>query len=363
MLNGCTYNKVILDENGKVIDIITLEANSAFERIVGIPRSEILGKRATTISGLPAYKNFIRENRQVFNNMVEVALTGKSLVEEFYFVAIKKWLRHSLYSPKKYYFIALIEDITKRKELEQKIADHTKNLEKLVEERTRQLKDAEHLAAVGQTAGMIGHDIRNPLQAITNELYIIKQTLNNEAESKLKMEIMDGLVFFQEQIDYISKIVFDLQDYSRIIKPKFVNSDLPRIVSDVLKSFRFPSKYDVSVNIRQGLKLKTDPILVRRILTNLINNSIQAMPEGGKLAVSAEKKERIIIIEVSDTGKGIPEKVKPLIFKPLFTTKAKGQGLGLAVVKRLVDSLRGTITFESKKNKGTTFKIILPIKK
>ena len=79
----------------------------------------------------------------------QVAVTGKSVVDELYFAALKKWLHISVYSPKKYYFVSLFEDMTKRKELEEKISDYTKNLEKIVEDRTRQLEESEHLAAIG----------------------------------------------------------------------------------------------------------------------------------------------------------------------------------------------------------------------
>ena len=85
------------------------------------------------------------------------------------------------------------------------------------------------------------------------------------------------------------------------------------------------------------------------------------MPNGGKLGVTCFIKERKIFIIVSDTGVGIPEEVKSKIFEPMFTTKAKGQGLGLAVAKRLIEALNGTITFESEKGKGTKFVIELPL--
>ncbi len=364
MLNGFTYNKIILDENGKPADLILLEANNAFENIIGVSRFELLGKKASTLITPPTFgERFYAERYALLDVFGEVALTGKSVVSEFYFASLKKWLHISVYSPKKYYFVALFEDITQRKELEEKLSDYTKNLEKLVEDRTRQLKESERLAAIGQTAGMIGHDIRNPLQAITNELYIAKQTIDTESECKERNETLDSLRLIQEQTDYISKIVSDLQDYSKILKPELSDVDLSVIVTGVLQTARFKSKVNVSINVASGFKVKTDPVFVKRILTNLVSNSLQAMPDSGKLDVSAIKKENQVIITVSDTGNGIPEEVKPKIFKPLFTTKAKGQGLGLAVVKRLVEALDGTITFESQEGRGTTFTVTLPVLK
>jgi signal transduction histidine kinase len=93
---------------------------------------------------------------------------------------------------------------------------------------------------------------------------------------------------------------------------------------------------------------------LKRILTNLINNAIQAMPKGGKLTINASKVDKKVRILVKDTGEGLSEEAKQNMFKPLFTTKAKGQGFGLAVVKRLIDSLNGNIEFESKIGEGTT---------
>jgi signal transduction histidine kinase len=97
-------------------------------------------------------------------------------------------------------------------------------------------------------------------------------------------------------------------------------------------------------------------------MTNLITNAVQAMPNEGKLTIKANKKKDKILISVQDTGVGIPEEVKTKMFTPLFTTKSKGQGLGLAVVKRLVEALNGQITFESQPNKGTKFVVELPQK-
>jgi signal transduction histidine kinase len=99
---------------------------------------------------------------------------------------------------------------------------------------------------------------------------------------------------------------------------------------------------------------------LQRILSNLVVNAVQAMPEGGKLALDVSKETDCVVISVEDTGVGIPDDVKTRLFTPLFTTKSKGQGFGLAVVKRLVDTLSGTVTFESEVGKGTRFKVYLP---
>jgi signal transduction histidine kinase len=107
--------------------------------------------------------------------------------------------------------------------------------------------------------------------------------------------------------------------------------------------------------------LRLDLTFLKRILVNLVTNAIQAMPNGGKLTIKAFEKDKKVYITVQDTGVGIPEEIKPKLFQPLMTTKSKGQGFGLAVVKRLVERLGGKISFDSEAGKGTTFTIELPV--
>jgi signal transduction histidine kinase len=108
--------------------------------------------------------------------------------------------------------------------------------------------------------------------------------------------------------------------------------------------------------------LSTDPDLLKRVLANLVNNAVQAMPEGGKLDIRAFRDSTDTVVTVQDTGVGIPEEVRARLFTPLFTTKSKGQGFGLAVVKRITESLGGTVSFESELNKGTKFILRIPTK-
>jgi PAS domain S-box-containing protein len=252
------------------------------------------------------------------------------------------------------------QDITARKNIEQQLEQYSKSLEALVEKRTKELKDKERLAGIGETAGMIGHDIRNPLQAIVSELFLARQAM--QKGSMGAEEAVESIDFVQEQVDYISKIVQDLQDYARPLKPELLEVNLSDILVNVFSTVAVPDKIKLKVHVKGELKAKTDPTFMKRALTNLINNAIQAMPDGGELILAAFEREKSVIITVADTGVGIPENVKHLIFKPLMTTKAKGQGLGLAVVKRLVEALGGQVGFESEEGKGTTFTIELPNK-
>ncbi len=105
-----------------------------------------------------------------------------------------------------------------------------------------------------------------------------------------------------------------------------------------------------------------DSVYLKRVLNNLLINAVQAMPHGGQLTISIYNTEEATCIAIQDTGAGIPDEIKPKLFQPLFTTKSKGQGFGLAVCKRVVEAHGGTISFESAVGKGTTFKIKIPKK-
>jgi PAS domain S-box-containing protein len=264
-----------------------------------------------------------------------------------------------------------LKDRTERLEKTQKkleenavqLEEYANRMEELANERARKLQDSERMAAIGQVAGMVGHDIRNPLQSIVSELFLAKQSMKEVPKERTK-EALESIDFIQEQIDYISKIVADLQDYSRPLKPEFRVVELCQFISDQIKKISIPDSVETSIFCEGQIPhIILDPTFMARILTNLVTNAIQAMPKGGKLAVTTSKQANNVLITVEDTGVGISDEVKSKMFTPLFTTKAKGQGFGLPVVKRLVEAQGGSISFESEVGKGTRFIVKLPLQK
>jgi two-component system CheB/CheR fusion protein len=246
-------------------------------------------------------------------------------------------------------------------EKEKELRMYSQHLEALVEERTRQLKDSERLATIGATAGMVGHDIRNPLQAITSDVYLVKTELASTPESVEKKNALESLREIEKNTDYINKIVQDLQDFAKPLTPLVEESDLKLIIDALLTKNDLPDNVKVNVNVEPAaMKFVADSTFINRIMYNLVNNAVQAMPNGGKLTIHAYKEARDVVITVKDTGVGIPEQVKGKLFTPMFTTKAKGQGFGLAVIKRMTEALDGTVTFESQEGKGTTFTVRFP---
>ena len=172
--------------------------------------------------------------------------------------------------------------------------------------------------------------------------------------------MQESLDEIEDNINYINKIVSDLQDFTRSLNPVYEKICVNDVIENAVSAVAIPSKIQIQI-IAQKIVIDADPAFLRRILTNLFTNAVQAMPNGGELTVEAEQIEGNAVIRVRDTGVGIPEKVKPSLFTPLFTTKAKGQGLGLAVVKRIVEAMHGSISFESQVGKGTVFTIKIPV--
>ena len=256
-------------------------------------------------------------------------------------------------------------DITSRIEMQLKLEEvavrleeYSNQMENLANQRAAQLKDAERLAAIGATAGMVGHDIRNPLQAITGDIYLAKTELVSLPDGEEKSNIQESLTEIEKNVDYINKIVADLQDFARPLNPRAQETNIKSLFNEILAKNGVPKNIKVTVEVEdKAEKIMADPDYLKRIAANLMLNAVQAMPNGGKLTIRAyaDKQTNDILITVKDTGVGIPENVKPKLFTPMMTTKSKGQGFGLAVVKRMTEGLGGTVSFESTEGKGTTF--------
>lgn len=337
--------------------------NHAFERLTGLSSTEAVGKPLDIL--------FPKEQKEEAMHHIQRTLAGEHwetveipIIHKDGTVKTLLWNSANINDRRVKRIIATIaqgQDITERKKMEASIEQYAKHLEDLVEEKSRQLKDAERLSAIGQTAGMVGHDIRNPLQSILTATYLVKDDLAVLPESEQKNSLLQSVQEIEEQAAYIDKIIVDLQDYARTLRPYLEEINLEPTINNMLSNFKVPQNIEVKTKFDdEAKKLVTDSGCITRILNNLISNAIQAMPNGGKLTISSTKQMKDTIITVEDTGIGIPNDIKSKVFQPLFTTKSKGQGFGLAVVKRFAEALGGTITFESQQDKGTSFTLRLP---
>lgn len=230
----------------------------------------------------------------------------------------------------------------------------------IVQDKT-ELEEVKRLSAIGTTAGMVGHDIRNPLQAVLSETYLLKEDLKAMPENETKKDVTESLDSIEKNVLYINKIVQDLQDFARPITPEIAEANIVGVFTNIFKNIAIPDSIKLSIGVEDLEKIRTDPMLLQRALTNLVTNAVQAMPNGGELKIKGERSNGRVVITVADTGVGIPDEVKPRLFAPMMTTKSKGQGFGLAVSKRLVEALKGSISFESEPGKGTKFSVELPM--
>lgn len=273
------------------------------------------------------------------------------------------------------YAALAIENAQLIKQLEDaqnQLKEYAAELENKVKERTKELLEAqerllrsERLATIGEVAASVGHDLRNPLQVILYESFVldnIVEKIANETDDKTVTALKLHVQRIKEQVNYMNKIVSDLQDYGRQIAIKTIKVDLNSLILNILSANKIPENIKVTVNITPGFTIDADPESIKRVFTNIIINAFQAMPEGGTLTIYAEKDDKMTKIYFKDTGVGIPKENIEKIFQPLFTTKAKGTGLGLAVCKRIVEAHNGTIDVESELGKGSTFIIKLPVK-
>ena len=257
--------------------------------------------------------------------------------------------------------------VLQRLELEESLRRYSDELENMVSARTKDLERAqeqlvrsEKLAAVGELASSVAHELRNPLNVIKNCVYL----LNMKADGKAGEEFSDTLKLLDRQVDTSSKIIADLLDFTRIRKPNLAKVDLHSLIEDCLKSV--PPNANVSMIKSYGGRspqVLADSEQITRAFVNIITNAIQSINGRGEIRVGTgtEAAARNVWIKFEDTGCGIPQEHIGSIFEPLFTTKPKGLGLGLAITKRLIEQNAGTIEVSSQISKGTSFTVKLPV--
>jgi signal transduction histidine kinase len=256
-------------------------------------------------------------------------------------------------------------DITEKKIMQGKLADYFQKLEKTVEERTEQLANtqaklvkSERLAAVGELAGMVGHDLRNPLAGMTGAVYYLRKNQGgkmNDTEMKMLQTIEDCIL-------YSDKIVNDLLEYSQEIKLEISETTPKELLKTSLSKIEVPSTIKVIDATENKPKIMVDVTRMNRVFLSLARNAFDAMPNGGTLKISSKTLADSIEFTFTDNGMGMSKETLDKLWMPLFTTKAKGMGFGLAICKRFVEAHGGKISVTSTSGKGTTFTLSIPIK-
>lgn len=250
------------------------------------------------------------------------------------------------------------QEFVKQQQMQENLEQQTQRLEKIVNERTEQLSKAEKFAAIGENAGMLGHDLRGPLTGISNASYILKKNYS----SQLGDEGREMLKIIDESTECSKQMINNLLDYSRNLNLNLAPANISEVVNDALRMVALKPTIKINDEISNVPQVMIDAESVKRVFLNLIGNAVEAMPQGGTLTIRIEKTLEGVRVNISDTGVGISEENKKKLFQPLFTTKTGGTGFGLAICKKIVEAHQGKIYMLTAIGKGTTFTVELPLK-
>ena len=348
MQEGFAYCRM-LGEDGGPRDFVYLDVNDAFVRLTGL--KDVAGKKVTEV--IPG----IREtNPEMFDIYARVSSTGKPEKIEVYVDPLKTWFSVSAYSPARGFFIAVFDNITERRRLEE------------------QLRQSQKMEAVGQLAGGIAHDFNNLLTVINGYAELLQNRIDE------KSPLRGNVDEIRHAGDRAASLTRQLLAFSRrqVLQPEPI--DLNGVISHLGTMLRrlIGENIELRTFLRPDLgTVLADPGQIEQVLLNLAVNARDAMSAGGKLILETDNvvldeafaREHPtvvpgphVLLAVSDTGTGIPGEIREHIFEPFFSTKerGKGTGLGLSTVYGIVKQSNGYISVYSEVGKGTVFKIYLP---
>ena len=224
-------------------------------------------------------------------------------------------------------------------------------LETQVKEKSKELVKAEKMATIGELTSRLAHDLRNPLTVLKSAFAVMKEKPNMAIKDRLKY---NGRI--DRAILKIVHLVDDVLDYVRISDLELQEVSVSAILESAVDSIDIPETISVKME-KANAPIQCDMRKMEAVFANLISNSIQAMNDDGEIEIRFAEKENYVIIEVQDTGSGIPDSIISKIFDPLFTTKPHGTGLGLSICKTIIEQHGGNIGVKSN---PTTFTITLP---
>jgi PAS domain S-box-containing protein len=326
---------ILADMNAKILNV-----NERLVNFVGYSEKELIDESITKLCAEKQENIF----EITLNELVEKKLIRN---HELIFQTKSKETRNVLFSGsvvksktgRAIGIACVIHDITEHKKMEERLVK------------------TERLASIGELAGQIGHDLRNPLAGIKNGLYILKKKSDRLTESE-KGKILEIMAVAVEDSN---RIVTSLVDYSSelILQPEQCTPK--SLVMHALSKVQVPDRINVINQINDDVTMFLDAPRIENVCVSLIKNAIEATPEKGSIQIQSAINNDYVELAFIDSGIGIPKDILPKLFSPLVTSKAKGMGMGLAICKRIVEAHRGKIAVESATEKGTTFTVTLPI--
>jgi signal transduction histidine kinase len=225
------------------------------------------------------------------------------------------------------------------------------------------LAESERQGAWREMAKQVAHEIKNPLTPMRLSLQHLQFSLQRNDEN-LKDKIQKTSELLIRQIDSLSQMAEEFSSFAKMPEPKLERVNLVQVVSDAVLLLGKESDMPIEWKFASDdVHVQADPLQLGRVFTNILKNAIQSIPEGrtGEIAAELKLKDKRVVVEFRDNGKGIPESLRDKIFSPNFSTKNSGMGLGLAISKKIVEQLGGSIAYQTKVGEGTKFTIELPV--
>jgi signal transduction histidine kinase len=231
-------------------------------------------------------------------------------------------------------------------------------------ESVRRIEDeielSRRLSAIGRLTSGVAHEVKNPINAIVVHLEVLRQKLQQiDPDTRRHMDVIGS------EIQRLDRVVQTLVDFTRPVELRLGEVDLRKLLEDVAVLAAPEAERHGVIIIRdlppEELPVSVDSDLVKQALLNVVNNGVQAMPEGGTLTISATRNNGAATVDIRDQGHGIPADVRDKIFNLYFTTKKSGSGIGLPMTYRIMQLHHGDIEFDSAENQGTTFHLTFPL--
>lgn len=328
-----SYNEYILQSvpSGVISldrNLAVTKVNSAAERILDLRAEDVIGRSYREVFTEPL-KSFLDGGTVERGEIQYVTGTGKKLHIGLTVTPLLNALREPIGQ------LMVFTDLTELKALESQAV----------------LRD--RLSSLGEMAAGMAHELRNPMAVIAG----YTKLLSKKADPSL-LHVVDSVA---GEVAAMDRIITDFLSFAKPSELNVSRVDIYTLIRNCVENVAGNRK-DISVHLgAAGVPpVKGDEILLRQAFTNLIQNAVDAMPQGGEIGFGFSTDEEYVEITVADSGYGIPEKIRDKIFLPFYTTKDRGTGLGLAIVHKIVVSHRGSVSVESSE-KGTTFRLRLPL--
>jgi PAS domain S-box-containing protein len=341
MLDGYAYCKMLYDDQGRPVDFLYLDVNSAFKRLTGL--QDVVGKKVSE-----AIPGTIESHPELFQSYGRVALTGQPEEFEIDFQPLNKWLSISVYSQARGYFVAVFEDITERKQLE---------------ERIRQVR--------GDLLFAVSHDLKTPLQVLNQS----QEMLSALDPGKALAQFQEYRQIWQRNLQRMERMINNLVDSQRgeddrfplHLAPCHLEEIVRQVVED-LTGYALASEVQFDLNLPFIPESSCDQEALARVVENLLTNAVKFSPKGGRVEIRLGMEGNAAHLEVEDHGAGISLEEQAQLFQPFqrghsaHRKGVPGTGLGLYVCRRIMEAHGGTISLQSTEGVGTTVTVTLPLK-